>query len=160
MKFKAKVIPAGNATGVEVPKDIVDALGSGARPPVAVTINGNTWRTRVASMRGQYLVGISAANRAASGVAEGDLVVVDVRLDTEPRVVPEPRDLARALNADREVRAAFDRQPFGLRRKHVAAIEDAKTPETRERRIAKLVETLRSQGSTASSRRQPSRTAK
>jgi hypothetical protein len=144
MKFQAKVIPSGNATGVGVPADVVKALGSGSRPLIVVTINGHTWRSRVASMRGEHLVGISAANRAASGIAAGDMVEVDLELDTEPRVVPEPPDLARALRDDPEARAAFERLPYGLRRRHVAAIEDARTSEVRQRRIAKLVATLRS----------------
>jgi hypothetical protein len=85
MKFKARVIPSGNATGVEIPEHVVKALRSGARPPITVTINGHVWRSRVALMRGQCLVGISAANRVASGIAEGDLIVVDLQLDTAPR---------------------------------------------------------------------------
>ena len=144
MKFRAKVIPSGNATGVEIPTDVVKALGSGLRPLIAVTINGHTWRSRVALMRGQCLVGISAANRAASGIAEGEVVEVDLELDTEPRVVPEPADLARGLDDDPEARAAFDRLPYGLRRRHVAAIEEAKATEVRQRRIARLVAAMRS----------------
>ena len=144
MKFRAKVIPSGNATGVEIPTDVVKALGSGLRPLIAVTINGHTWRSRVALMRGQCLVGISAANRAASGIAEGEVVEVDLELDTEPRVVPEPADLARGPDDDPEARAAFDRLPYGLRRRHVAAIEEAKATEVRQRRIARLVAAMRS----------------
>jgi len=142
MKFKTRVIPSGNATGVEIPKDVVDALRSGARPPITVTINGHTWRSRVAVMRGQRLVGISAANRVASGIAEGDIVVVDLKLDSAPRVVAQPPDLGKVLRHDPEARAAFDRLPFGLKRKHVAAIEGAKAPATRQRRIAKLVASM------------------
>jgi len=142
MKFKAKVIPSGNATGVEIPKGVVEALHSGARPPITVTINGHSWRSRVAVMRGQRLAGISAANRVASGIAEGDIVVVDLKLDTAPRVVAQPPDLGKALRHDPEARAAFDGLPFGLKRKHVAAIEGAKAPATRQRRIAKLVASM------------------
>src|ERR1039458_1310593 len=142
MKFRAKVIPSGNATAVEVPKKVVEALDSGPRPLIAVTVNGHTWRSRVALMRGQRLVGISAANRAASGIAEGDVVEVDLKLDTEPRVVPEPPDLAKALNDDPEARAVFERLPYGLKRKHVAAIEEAKTAEVRQRRIDRKLKPL------------------
>jgi hypothetical protein len=144
MKFRAKVIPSGNATGVEIPTDAMKALGARPRPLIAVTVNGHTWRSRVALMRGRCLVGISAANRAASGISEGDVVEVALKLDTEPRIVPEPPDLAKALNYAPAARAAFDRLPYGLRRKHVAAIEEAKAPEVRLRRIAKLVTTMRS----------------
>ena len=141
MKFKAKVIPSGNATAVEVPKALVDELGGGARPAVAITINGHRWRSRIALMRGLCLVGISAANRAAGGIAEGDTVTVELALDMEERTVELPADLAKALKG--AARAAFDKLPFGLKRKHVATIEEAKAPETRQRRIAKLVEGLR-----------------
>ncbi|SPE41033.1 conserved hypothetical protein [Candidatus Sulfotelmatobacter sp. SbA7] len=143
MKFRAKVIPSGNATAIEVPKDIVKALGSGARPLIAVTVNGHTWRSRVALMRGQCPVGISAANRAASGIGEGDIVEVSLQVDNEPRVVRAPPDLAMALKNDSQARAAFDRLPYGLKRKHVAAIEEAKASEVRQRRIAKLVTMMR-----------------
>jgi len=142
MRFPATVEPAGNATGVEVPAEIVTALGAGKRPKVAITINGHTWRSRVAPMGGRFIVGISAANRAACGIAEGDSVEADVQLDTEPRVVAEPPDLAEALDGDPQARAAFDRLAYGLKRKHVQAIRDAKTPQTRQRRITKLIATI------------------
>jgi len=142
MRFPATVEPAGNATGIEVPAEIVTALGDGKRPKVAITINGHTWRSRVASMGGRFIVGISAANRAACGIAEGDRVEAEVRLDTEPRVVAEPPDLAEALNGDPQARAAFDRLAYGLKRKHVQAIQDAKTPQARQRRITRLITTI------------------
>jgi Bacteriocin-protection, YdeI or OmpD-Associated/Domain of unknown function (DUF1905) len=115
---------------------------SGRRPEVVITIGGHTWRSRVASMGGRFIVGISAANRAASGMAEGDVVEVGLRLDAEPRVVAEPPDLADALDRATQARAAFDRLPYGLKRKHVRAIEDAQSPQTRQRRIAKLITTI------------------
>jgi len=93
-------------------------------------------------MRGRCLVGISAANRAASGIAKGTMVTVDLRLDTAPRVVAQPPDLAEALRHHPAARAAFDRLPFGLKRKHVAAIDGARTQETRQRRIAALVASM------------------
>jgi len=142
MKFKAKVIPSGNATGVETPTKIVEALRSGPRPLITVTINGHTWRSRIARMRGQCLVGISATNRVASGITEGDSVLVDLKLDTAPTVVAPPPDLAKALREDPQAKVAFDRLPFGLKRKHVAAIDEAKTPEIRQRRIARLVASM------------------
>lgn len=128
--FTATVVPAGNATGVEVPAEVVGALQAGTRPKVVITINGHTWRSRVASMGGRFVVGISAAHRAASGIALGDEVEKTLELDTEPRVVAEPMDLAAALDADPLAREAFDRLPYGLRRKQVTAVEDARTAET------------------------------
>jgi hypothetical protein len=142
-KFQAKVAPSGNATAVEVPKDGIESFGAGARPPVAISINGHRWRSRIAVKDGKYLVGISAANRRASSISVGDLVEVLVALDEAPRRVVEPTDVSEALNKDQRARAAFDRLPFGLQRKHVAAIENAKSLQTRQRRIAKLVSDLR-----------------
>lgn len=81
MKFLAQVIPSGNATGVEVSDDVMQALGPMGRPPVRITINGHTWHSRVAAMRGQRLIVISAAHRAAAEISEGDIVEIDVEID-------------------------------------------------------------------------------
>lgn len=142
MKFRATLIPSGNATAVEVPADVMATLGPEARPPVAITINGVTWRSRIALKNGQRLIGISAANRDAAGIAEGNTIEVDVTLDTALRTVEEPDDLATALDANPTARAAFDKLAFGLKTKHIRDIEAAKSDEVRARRIAKLVETL------------------
>ena len=141
--FRATVVPAGNATGADVPVEVVDALGHEKRPMVVITINGHSWRSRIASKGGRYLIGISAANRAATGIAEGDDIDVTLELDIEPRKVDEPPDLTNALDADPRIRAAFDRLPYGLRRKHVNNIEAAKARQTGQRRIERLVQSLR-----------------
>ncbi|MDG4862691.1 YdeI/OmpD-associated family protein [Streptomyces sp. T-3] len=146
MKFRTYVEPPEPMNGLEVPPEIVDGLGGGKRPPVTITINGHTWRSRVAIMRGRCLLGLSNANRQAAGVEIGDEVEVGLELDTEPRVVTEPEDFARALDADPAARAAYDRLPQGRRRQHVLAIDGAKKPETRLRRIEKALETLRDEG--------------
>ena len=142
MRFRAKLVPSGNATGVEVPDEVMTALGPQARPPISITINGHCWRSRVAAMRGQRLIGISAAHRAAAGIREGDTIDIDVELDEAPREVALPADLTTALGACPDARSAFDRLPFGLKRKHVADIDSAKSPDVRQRRIAKLVATM------------------
>jgi hypothetical protein len=91
----------------------VELLGQGKRPRVTITINGHSWKSRVAIMRGRYLLGLSNANRQAAGVATGDDVEVELELDSEPRVVAEPADFARALSADPIARTAYDRLPDG-----------------------------------------------
>ena len=142
MRFRAVVIPSGNATAVEIPDEVMRSLGPEARPPVAISINGHSWRSRVAVMNGKRLVGISAANRAAAGIVEGQAIDLDITLDTAPREVEEPDDLKSALDNRPGARDAFDRLPFGLKAKHLRDIEAAKTAEVRARRIGKLVETL------------------
>jgi len=96
------------ATGIEVPAEVVAGLGQGQRPPVRVTIGDYSYRTTVARMGGQFLISLSAENRAAAGVAAGDEVDVDLELDDAPREVEVPADLAAALARDDAARAAFD----------------------------------------------------
>ncbi|QLY31696.1 YdeI/OmpD-associated family protein [Nocardia huaxiensis] len=143
MKFRTHVEPPEPMRGLEVPPEVVEALGEGARPPVTITINGHTWKSRVALMRGRYLLGLSNANRQAAGVEIGEEVEVDLELDTEPRVIVEPADFTAALDADPVARAAYDKLAYSRKREHVHAIESAKKPETRQRRIEKAIATLR-----------------
>jgi hypothetical protein len=135
--------------GLEVPEEVVEAMGGGKRPPVTITINGHSWKSRIAIMRGRYLIGLSNANRQAAGVATGDEIEVEVELDAEPRVVVEPADFAHALDADPAARAAYDRLSYSHRREYVRAIESAKRPETRSQRIEAAVANLRGPESTA-----------
>ncbi|MFF0636650.1 YdeI/OmpD-associated family protein [Nocardia sp. NPDC004151] len=143
MKFRAIVEPPEPMRGLEVPPEVVEALGGGARPPVTITLNGHSWKSRVAILRGRNLLGLSNANRKAAGVEIGDEVEVEVRLDSEPRVIVEPDDFTQALDADPAARAAYDNLSHSRKREHVHAIESAKKPETRQRRIEKAIATLR-----------------
>jgi uncharacterized protein YdeI (YjbR/CyaY-like superfamily) len=112
---------------------------------VTITINGHAWKSSVAIMRGRYLLGLSTANRQAAGVVTGDDVEVEVEVDTEPRVVAEPADFARALDADPVARAAYDRLSSSRKRQHLLAIDRAKKAETRKQRIETALATLRDQ---------------
>ena len=94
-------------------------------------------------MRGRYLLGLSNANRQAAGVATGEEVVVELAFDPEPPAVNVPEDFARALDADPAARAAYDGLTHSRKREHVRAIDSAKKPETRQRRIEKALATLR-----------------
>ncbi|MEV5974073.1 YdeI/OmpD-associated family protein [Streptomyces sp. NPDC051921] len=143
MKFRTFVEPPEPMRGLEVPPEVMAALGGGARPPVTITVNGHSWKSRVALLRGRHLLGLSKANRQAAGVATGDEVEVELELDTEPRVVVEPADFAQALDDDPVARAAYDNLAHSHKREHVRAVESAKKPETRRRRIEKAIATLR-----------------
>jgi hypothetical protein len=111
-------------------------LGAGKKPAVLVTVNGHTYRSTVATMGGRFLLPVSAEHRTAAGVAAGDPVEVDVELDVEPRTVEVPADLAAALDVDPEVRRRFDALSYSLQRRHVLAVDGARTDATRERRVA------------------------
>jgi hypothetical protein len=131
------------ATGIQIPDEVVEALGAGKRPPISVTIKGYTYRSTVAVMGGVYMVGVSADNRAGAGVKGGDDVDVDVELDTAPREVSVPPDFATALDAEPNARRTFEGLSYSNKSWHVLQIEGAKTDETRQRRIAKSVEALK-----------------
>jgi hypothetical protein len=143
VKFRAVVEPPEPMRGLEIPPEVVDSLGAGKRPPVTITLNGHSWRSRVAIMRGRYLLGLSNANRQAAGVQVADTVEVELELDLEPRTVVVPADLAAALDADPAANAAWARLSHSHKREHVRAIESAKKPETRQRRIEKALGILR-----------------
>lgn len=144
MRFRATVELGGkSATGIEVPAAVVEALGAGKRPPVHITVGSHGYRTTVASMGGRFMVPLSAENRAAAGVEAGDSVDVDIVLDTEPRTVEVPDDLRRALSKDATAKKRFESLPYSHKKEHVRALESAKKPETRERRLAKTLEMLR-----------------
>jgi len=144
VRFHTTILQAGGtATGIRIPDEIVDALGAGKRPPVLITIRGYTYRNTVAVYGGEYLVGVSAEHRAGAGVAGGDEVDVDIELDTAPREVTVPMDFTAALDAEPDARRTFDGLSYSNKSWHVLQIQGAKTDETRQRRIAKSVATLR-----------------
>ena len=133
------VAGAGTTAGIVVPDAKVAELGAGKKPAVKVTLNGFTYRNTIASMGGRFMIGVSNAVRAESGLKGGDEVEVVLELDTEPRVVEVPADFAAALAAEPAAQAFFDKLSYSNKRRHVEPIADAKTPETRARRIEKSV---------------------
>ena len=144
MRFRTTVVLGGKtATGLPVPADVVTALDGGRQPKVQVTIGGHTYRSTIASRGGQFLIPLSAENRAPAGVAAGDEVDVDIVLDAAPREVEVPADLASALATDPEAQRRFDRLSFTHRKEYVRWIEEAKKPETRQNRVAKTLERVK-----------------
>ena len=143
MKFRTTIKQSGKtATGIEVPESVMDALASGRRPPVRVTIGTYTYRSTVATVDGRPMVGLSAEHRAGAGVAGGQEVEVDIALDLEKREVVVPHELAAAIDADPRARATFDALSPSNQSWHVLQVTGAKTDETRQRRIAKSVAAL------------------
>jgi hypothetical protein len=141
MNFQATVLLSGKtATGVQVPEEVVTALNSGKRPAVTVRINDYTYRSTIAPMAGVYMLPISAEVRAGAGISAGDTIEITLELDTEPRDVDIPEDLAAAMTP--ESRAAFAALSYSAKRRLTIPINDAKTPETRQRRITKAIESL------------------
>jgi hypothetical protein len=149
MKFTTAIVQgqSKNVAGIVIPDAVVEALGGGRRAPVAITINGYTYRSTLAVMGGRSMVGVTIEHRQNAGVAGGDIVEVDIVLDTTPRTVELPDDLVAALD-HAGVCAGFELLAYSVRKEHVRSIDDAKSPETRSRRIDKAIEAARARAST------------
>ncbi len=128
-----------NATGIIVPTEIIESLGKAKRPAVKVTLNGYTYRTTVGGYGEIRMVPVSAEHREAAGLKAGDALEVTLELDTEPRIVTVPDDLAAALAEQPGAIQIFDGLAHSKRKEFVRQVEDAKTDETRQRRIAGIV---------------------
>jgi hypothetical protein len=136
-------VARGPAAALVLNDDQVAAVGEGAkRFPVVATVNGYTWRTSVARMGGEFLVGLNKEVRAGAGAQAGDTVALELKLDTDPRTVELPPALAQALEADPKAKATYDGLAFTHRKEYARWIAEAKREETRERRVAKALEML------------------
>jgi hypothetical protein len=143
MRFRTTVFLGGKtATGLVIPDDIVTALGGGKRASVRVSIGGHSYRSTIASMGGRFLVPLSAEHRQAAGVAAGDEVDLELELDTAPREVEVPADLAAALAGQPAARQFFDSLAVSHRKEWARWIEEAKKAETRQARVGKAVSAL------------------
>jgi hypothetical protein len=144
MRFRTTILQTGGtAMGFEIPEDVVTALGAGKRPPVTVTINGYTYRNTIAVMGGQYMIGVSSEHRGPANVKGGDEVDVDLELDTAPRTVDVPSELAAALDADPAAKATWDKLSYSNKSWHALQVTGTNNPETRARRIEKSIAALR-----------------
>lgn len=139
--FRATIAVEGSMCAIPLPFDPKAVFGK-VRAPITVTVNKHTWRSTVAAMGGPACIPFRASHRDAAGVSDGDTVIVRVEHDTAARTVTAPADLRRALKAagvaDRWKALSYTHQ-----REHIEAIEDAKKPETRARRIAAAVTMVR-----------------
>jgi hypothetical protein len=144
LRFTTQLQPRGPAAAVVLDDAQVEAVGQGPkRFPVVATINGYTWRTSVARMKGEFLVGLSREVRQGAGVEAGDEVEVTIELDAAPREVEVPAALAEALAADPDTRASFEAMAFTHRKEYARWVAEAKKDETRQRRVQQALEMIR-----------------
>jgi hypothetical protein len=144
IRFRTQLQARGPAAAVVLDDDQVATVGEGARRfPVVATVNGHTWRTSVARIGGESLLGLNRQVREAAGVAAGDTVDVVVLLDEQPREVDLPDDLATALSTDPTAKAAFDAMAFTHRKEYARWVAEAKRDDTRQRRVAQALEMIR-----------------
>lgn len=142
MKFTTTIFQIGNNTGIEVPAEVIESLGTSKRPPVKVTVNGYSYRSTVAVMEGKFLIPLSAEHRKNSQVQGREVHEITLELDTEPREVVLPEDMRIMLRANPEADAFYQSLAPSLKKKALLLIEAAKTEATRTKRIAKIVEDL------------------
>jgi hypothetical protein len=144
-RFEATLCSSGRGGGtyVDVPQDVSEALGQRGRVPVRASVNGVAFRgSLMPTGGGRHCLGVTKAQLAEAGVAQGDAVQVELAVDAEPRVVEPPGDLAAALTSEPQARARFDGLSYTHRREYVRWIEEAKRAETRQRRVQRAVELL------------------
>lgn len=145
MRFETTLLSVGNNVGIEVPIEVVEKLGAGSRPLVVVTVNDSyTYRSAIAVMAGKHLVSFSSEHRAATGLGGGDQASIEITVDTEPRIVDVHPELQAALDANPTARGAFDALSNSKKKLHTLPVAEAKTDETRARRIAKSIDQLSS----------------
>ena len=143
LRFTATLHERGPAAAVVLDDEQVKTLGEGAkRFPVVATVNGYTWRTSVARMGGEFLVGLNRQVREGAGVRAGDTVEVALELDTASREVDVPDALAGALRSDPGAKSVFDALSFTHRKEFARWVAEAKREETRDRRVAETLEML------------------
>lgn len=130
------------ATGITIPFDVEKTYGTRARVPVRGTINNFLYRSSVVPLGGKFMMAVNRELRAGAGVKAGDTVSVTMERDDEPRIITPPADLARALKANTRAQAAWDKLSYTHRKEYARAVEDAKRPETRVRRIEKAIAEL------------------
>lgn len=142
LSLRTTLEPFGPACAILLTDEQIAQLGPVKNPPVVVTIDGKSARLRVARMDGKNCIGLSKAARAELGVEIGDEVSATIEPDTAERTVDVPPELATALAQSPEAKAAFDALSYTRRKEHARSVAEAKKPETRDRRIAKIIESL------------------
>jgi hypothetical protein len=132
-----------NTAGFRIADEVVEELGGGRRPKVVVTVGPHTWRSSIANMGGEFWLGVSKENREAAGVAAGETLDLEVELDTAARTVDVPDDLAAELDRDPAARTAWAGWSFTRQKEAARQLTEARKPETRERRLLKVLAELR-----------------
>jgi bifunctional DNA-binding transcriptional regulator/antitoxin component of YhaV-PrlF toxin-antitoxin module len=130
-----------DATGITIPFDVKEVFGK-MRVPVKVKINDAEYRSTVFHMGGKYMMVVPKKFREAAGVKAGEMITVEMRRDTEARIIEPPIDLAKALDENSEASAVWEKLSYSHKREYATAIEEAKRAETRERRVRKTIEEL------------------
>ncbi len=144
MKFTTTIVQTGNNTGIEVSEQMLEKLGGGKKPLVVVTINNYSYHSAVGKMGDRFMISLSAENRKNSKVKGGDTVEIDLNLDTTPRTIEVPLELQKALDKNKSAKANFENLVPSKKKAMALSVKEAKSEETKKRRIEKAIEQLTS----------------
>lgn len=144
-KFKVKLIgDHGKSTAaLKPPFDVVEVFHTKARVPVKGTINGFPFRSSLMNMGTGHMMAVNAELRAGANCKGGDTVSVVMELDQDERKVEVPAPLKKIIASDPKAKESWSKLSFTHQKEWMRAIEDAKRPETREKRIAAMMGALR-----------------
>jgi hypothetical protein len=148
VRFKAVLQPdpTGTGTFVGIPREVAEQLGLRGRPKIQAVIAGHPYRGSLMPTEDGFCLGVLKTIQQAAGVTRGDTITVDIGLDTAPRVIEPPADLAKALGRDKKATAAWAKLSYTNKREIATSLEEAKKPETRDRRLAAALEKLKALG--------------
>jgi hypothetical protein len=143
LKFKAILLQSGKtATGIEIPRQIVEKLNAGKKPLVKITVNNFTYRSAIAVMGGVFMVAVNAENRESAKIKAGDKIEIAIELDNEERVIELPSEFQKVLNKNLSAKNFFDTLSNSKKKVLIIPITNAKTDETRNRNIEKAMNVL------------------
>jgi hypothetical protein len=147
VRFKGLLTPTpkgGGGTLVPIPSQVAAKLGLIGMPKIQAVIAGTPYRGSLMPMGdGSYCLGVLKSIQEAAGVRQGDTITIDLELDTAPRTIELPADLAKALARDKKATAAWEALSYTNKKEMARSLEEAKRPETRERRLAQALQALR-----------------
>ena len=144
-KFKVKLIgePGKSTAALKPPFDVVEVFHTKARVPVKGTINGFPFRSSLMNMGTGHMMAVNAQLRAGANCKGGDTVDIVMELDQDERKVEVPAPLKKIIASDPKAKESWSKLSFTHQKEWMRAIEDAKKPETREKRIAAMMDVLR-----------------
>lgn len=141
-RYTTTILGFGNHAAIEIPEKNLDELGASRRPPVIVNLPGYSFRSTGAGMDGKVLIPFATVHREASGFWAGDAVEVELVLETGPRPVDVPKELAAALKSA-GLTEKFEAKNYSTRKAYALLVSDAKAEDTKTRRIDKIITELK-----------------
>lgn len=143
VKYETEVLGEGNHASLLIPEWVLQELNTNKRAPLKVTVNGHTYQSTAVGVAGECRVVFPSSERKAAKAASGDLVEVTLELDSGYREVEMPKELMTALKSQGLTKTFADLS-YSKRKEFARQVSEAKTEETRIRRIEKVLTALRS----------------